>query len=303
MIIVQVGEPKQKTIGDYWFDPTTKVTSRASVLTSSLSAPGMPSGTANQVVWIQVQTRYSMGQALSNLSRLKIGQVFVEVTTDVPYMWDGTGWIPAVPTGYNFPPPKPQIGDTWTEPTSQVLYIWSGQAWHQMIGGPGAPIPGFTVTGSLGIPGPVGNPGPVGPVGNTNYAPGYVYQGSQGWVPVPGVVGAQSAQATSAPLQITPNSNNWTNMSLTIGNNCIDIDTATGKVTLGPNYTPDTASDMFWKHVQANHPTTVIESLREALKEASDELQAFKDAGFKLPKKQDPFDPNTAWDAAMGIIK
>ncbi len=312
MITVQVGEPKQRKIGDYWFDPTTKVTSRASPLTTSLTAPGLTSsGTSHQIVWTPITTRYSMTQALLTANSIKgcpVGTVFVEAATDIPHMWDGNSWVPAISANYHFPHPNPQIGDTWTEPMSQVVYIWGGQQWQQLIGGAGAPVPGFTITGA-GPTGTIGNIGPVGsgaPV-NHNFAPGYVYQGNT-WVPAQGVVGA-----SAAPLQVTPPSG-WQvttaapTMTGTItihgtNNDKVVEIAANGKVTFGPGYTPDTASDLFWQRIEHNYPTTLINTLRASLKEAHDKLQAFDDAGFKLPKKAGPFDPNSAWDAAMGIIK
>jgi len=254
MIIVQVGEPRSKKVGDIWFDPTTKITQKAQLITSGL--------VPTPVLVFRPSSWFS--QPLPNPT---VGDVYVDRNTGVPNLYDGTSWIPAVPANYKFPNPNPQVGDIWTEPLSQILYVYWNGTWSSSL---------------------------TSNIVNAN----------------PPVNVAAAPHVTS----FTPNSNVHT---ITIqgpnGDVLVIIDSATGTIKYGPNYTPDVAAQIFWRAITGSSPRfleTRIEELIKDLKNVSSRLAVaegnvlkFTEAGYKLPEPPKPFDPNDSWERAMGIIK
>ena len=283
MIIVKVGEPSSVKMGDIWFDPTTKVTKKVIGANITTFAP----------MWSQVQ----LSTAVPSPS---IGDVRVDSVTGVPAAWDGTSWIPAVPSGYVFPSLTPHVGDVWIETMSRTTYIFWNGAWHQ------ATIPTINVPTSV----------------TSQRPPPQIHRVSSGGpmtsVPLPGIgapvpVAGNNGPAP-VPVSFTPNPNT---ANVTIqgpgGDVLVKIDTLTGIITYGPNYTPDAAAQIFWRAIVGSSPRFLqsqIADLTKDLQDVSSRLAVaegnvlkFQQLGHKLPEPTKPFDPNDSWDRAMGIIK
>lgn len=144
MIIVKVGQPTNPNYNDVWFDPTNKIT----MLFATVSAP-TPMG-----AWSPLFPSHKPNNPQK-------GQVYVDVVTDIPNLWDGMIWIPAVPPSYPFPPLNPPNGTKWLEPMSHTLYEWNNPKWKLI---PSITVPpGITnvnysymvSSGAVGISGPI----------------------------------------------------------------------------------------------------------------------------------------------------
>lgn len=279
MIIVKVGQPKTKNVGDVWFDPTTKVSQRATSVTSALSihahGPIGPTPTPiTTLLWIPIAPSHPYP-----LNPNK-GDVHVDLI-GVPALWDGNIWIPAVPLNYTYPPTNPAPGTNWIESLSQTPYIFFNGVWCELT----------IVSSSAGKPVSV----------NVPFA----------W---PVAVSA-SGQANGLQILPTPAPISSTNQIQIIGPGgpLVTIDTLTGILTYGIGYTPDAAAQIFWRTLAQASPRflqTRIDDLVKDLANAASRLAVaeghvlkFTQAGFKLPEPPKPFDPNDSWERAMGVIK
>ncbi len=113
MIIVKVGEPKTCMVGDVWFDPTTKTSSKATQ-------------TPLAVIWIPLTPSHPFP-----MNPVK-GDIHIDLQ-GVPSLWDGNSWIPAVPPRYNYPPANPGAGSQWTEQLSQTHYVYHAGKWCEIV--------------------------------------------------------------------------------------------------------------------------------------------------------------------------
>lgn len=118
MITVKVGEPKTKTIGDIWFDPTQRLTCRAVGLQTSIT-------------WTPIAPAILIGFPINPNK----DDVYIEPVNNIPNVFDGTNWIPVVPPGYIFPPIVPKTGDYWTESLSQTIYMFFNGQWTPTLMG------------------------------------------------------------------------------------------------------------------------------------------------------------------------
>lgn len=294
MIVVKVGEPKTKQVGDYWFDPTTRTTQRADARPTSQSG-------AVLVVWTPiVPNPNAIGMPINPTK----GDVHIEPVNCVPSLFDGTSWIPAVPKGYIFPPFVPKDGDCWTCSQTQISYMYFNGAWTRMVlqqGAAGNVLNGNGQWVPMNVSSQRPPPQVVPPGGlvNINVAPGAA--------PVPNLIitNTNSQFHTAAANNITIHGPH--------GQNLVTINTLTGVCSFGPGYTPDAASQVFWRALASTSPRFLqaqIEGLVQDLKDATSRLAVaegnvlkFTQAGFKLPEPQKPLDPLEAWERAMGIIK
>lgn len=289
MIIVHVGEPLKRALGDVWFDPTTKQTSKAGILTSGLVVGA--STAATQIVWIPLTARHVIPPSTNGL---QAGFVHIDYSTHIPHLWDGTSWISAVTPNYIFPTQPPNVGDFWQESMSGYYYTYVATGWIALnptitgvtsVNAGAAPVPQYTIsTGGGGV----ASPPTISLTGAASGGVTYVISNTQS-KPV-FTIGPPS----SPTLQI---------QHPQTGNLMVLIDPTNQVVTFGATYKPDITADTFWRTVMQNYPDNMITTLRNENKLISDELQQYKDAGFKLRQKQKVIDPNDAWDAAMGIIK
>lgn len=303
MIIMKVGEPIKGHpngvgVGDYWFDPTTKLTQKliyfhpAAILTNIGPA----------VIWHLILPSL-------RIPRTPIqGEVYIDATTDIPAMWDGFNWIPVVPPTYNFPPLNPNNGDMWIESMTGIPYLYSNGTWLKSSTVAVALPPAYLNGGGTWAPS-VAAPPPqlqIFPSGvgmqNINLAPA-------------AAAGANNIIITNtAPSMLLSASQNH-NITINGPNNqmLVTIDTSTGQITYGPNYAPDAAAQIFWRAIAQSSPRfmqTRIDDLVADLKTVSSRLAVaegsvlkFTQAGYKLPEPLKPFDPMESWDKAMGVIK
>jgi hypothetical protein len=311
MITVKVGEPTSKAVGDIWFDPTERVTRKAQVFHPAQSFTPV-------VVW------GPLSQPIGGSSNIfgfppnpTKGDVYIEPINNIPNLFDGTSWIPAVPAGYHFPPFTPQDGDQWTESLSQINYMYHSGKWMRMtaqatqstqvthlpVGGNWfIPTGGSWVAPGAAAPTPPVIVPPGGTMQNINLAP--VAAGGGNNIVIAGSVpSATMAQPQSSNITIHgPN-----NQAMVI------FDTKHGTVTFGPGYTPDAAAQIFWRAIASTSPKFLqaqIDDLVKDLKDVTSRLAVaegnvlkFTQAGYKLPEPQKPLDPSEAWERAMGIIK
>lgn len=281
MIIVKVGEPTTKNIGDVWFDPTTRVTQRAEVV-NSVSPPGIV------IAWIPISPSSSL------VFHPNKGDIFVDHITKIPSLWDGTSWISAVPLNYNYPPINPTDGMTWTDSLTQISYIFFQGQWC------GVPT-------SAGAQGFVSGAGWPTNVSSQSPSPNLVPTG-------------QAVNVPTTPVQNTlttyPSGTSNGNTITIIGPNRVElvtIHTDTGTLTYGPTYKPDLAAEIFWQALLGSCPTILqaqIVSLTKDVKDATarlavaeDRIIQFNNAGYTLPEPPPPFNANDSWERAMGIIK
>lgn len=218
------------------------------------------------------------------------GDVWIDSVSKIPEMFDGINWIPAVPFGYKFPPTNPIMGDSWLEAFSSIVYIFDGIHWvdansiFSIQNVSNGISPNSNSTGSQ----------------QTSPTPHLPVSGSAPFVPT---TGAFYAPSSTAQIKIIGPNNDV----------LVSIDTLTGIITYGSNYTPDAAAQIFWRALSGTSPRfmqTQIDTLVEDLKTVSSRLAVaegtvlrFTELGYKLPQPSKPFDPNDSWDRAMGIIK
>jgi hypothetical protein len=142
--------------------------------------------------------------------------LWFNTTNGVLYVYDGTTWQPAAPSGVTVSataPTNPMLGDFWYNSSNDFLYIWDGNAWvlssvdALTIVGPTAPTPAVagmlwhnTTDGALYVfdgttsswilahplsttsgPTPPANPTPGSMWWNTGDDEMYVWDGSQ-WI-------------------------------------------------------------------------------------------------------------------------
>lgn len=286
MITVKVGEPRTKNVGDIWFDPTTRITSKA-ILLNSIHIP------SPFIDWMPLA-----GSLISVPPHPTKGLVWIDPITSIPQVWDGNSWILAVPASYPFPPFSPSDGTVWTEPMTMIQYICFGGQWNIM-----------SIHGTALPPGAYA-PIPSGPAHN----------GSGNWVPTPLPTVAPPAQQNLNLLPTTHNfsvaaPSNSNILSIHGPNNTllVAINAANGTVTYGPNYTPDAAAEVFWTALGYSSPKLLLSQYDEILKDLKDvshrlgvaeaNLLKFKEAGYTLPEPPKPFDPMASWEKAMGIIQ
>lgn len=214
-----------------------------------------------------------------------LGYIHVDAISRIPSLWDGASWIPAVPTNYQFPPLNPQIGAVWIEPMSQVPYVFLSSGWIPFSSNLNA-----SQIQSASVP----SLPPIGlPVGN--------------W--------QQIVQPNNIAQSVTNGLGSTTTQFTITGPNgdLVMIDTVTGNITYGPNYTPDAAAQIFWRAIAGTSPRFMQTRIDELVKDLKDvttrlavaegEVLKFRQAGYNVPEPPQPFDPMDAWNRAMGIIK
>lgn len=82
----------------------------------------------------------------------EIGDLWIDVDTNIIYYWDGSAWIeigggdssagPAPPSG-------PEVGDLWIDINTHIIYYWDGSDWVET--GTGGTVTSVDVVGGTGI--------------------------------------------------------------------------------------------------------------------------------------------------------
>lgn len=219
----------------------------------------------------------------------------------IPHIWDPSGnWIPVVPLNFSFPPQSPNPGDVWLDTNVMCGYAFGNNGkWNTIVvaGASNLHNSNYGV-----IPPGVAGPNPTGSNG--------ILPSGAASAPIPvGSPGATGAQSISGNLQISTSAPSRAIM--TISPSALKITGLVeifmdGRIVYDPSYTPDKAAQAMWDAIAQFSPVykegQEVQRLRHDIDDYKMIIKAFEDAGFKLPAKKGPGNPNSAWDAAMGVI-
>ena len=133
---------------------------------------------------------------------------------------------------------------------------------------------------------------------NMNTLDGYTYDGTT-WVlsqPAQALQFSSTASPKPALLSISAPTPPAANALTITGLVKIYMD---GRIEYDPSYTPDAAAKVLWEAIATMSPAY---QEGEEVKKLRKQIKYAEDRGFKFPKPAKAFDPNDAWDAAMGVV-
>lgn len=265
MLISSLLEPKTANIGDYWYCLADK--SLSQYISAFLIGQWMAVNPGKFVSHNAPTIQTSNG--------LPSDPIWIDATDihRIPRIWDPSGsWVPVIASTFQFPPQSPNPGDVWFDTNVMCGYSFGNNGKWNMITVAGQ---SSLVNPNFGLPVPVGSPG---------------------------------INAPSPPLQLT---NTSSKALMSISQSALKITGLVeiymdGRIVYDPSYTPDAAAKALWEAIAHFSPVyqegQEVQRLRHDIDDYKMIIKAFEDAGFELPTKKGPADPNAAWNAAMGVI-